>query len=59
MQESDVKALGTLARSLVNEADTLLANLSQGIGYAILNTEGNMVNTLVTLVEPLLNSALR
>ena len=58
MQEGDVETLGTLAGLLVDEAHTFVADLSQGIGHPILNAEGYMVHTLVTLVEPFLNGAL-
>ena len=59
MEEGDVQVLSALARSLVDETYTLLAYLSEGIGYAILDAEGHVVHTLVTLVEPFLDGALR
>ena len=58
MQEGDVQLLGTLARLLVDETNALLADLSQCVGYAILDAECHVVNTLVALVEPLLDGAL-
>ena len=59
MQEGDVQVLSTLTRSLVDQTYALLADFCQGIGYSVLNAESHMVNTLVALVEPLLNRALR
>ena len=58
MQEGNVQTFSALTRLLVDEAYTLLADLSKSFGYTILHTEGYMVNTLVTLVEPFLNGAL-
>ena len=59
MQEGDVQTLGTLAWLLVYEADTLLADLSQCVGHTIFYAECYVVNALVALVQPLLDSALR
>ena len=59
MQEGDVQLLSTLARLLVNQTDTLSTNLSQRIGYTVLDAESYMVNTLVALIKPLLDGALR
>src|SRR5574344_368145 len=59
MKECDIEILGTLAWSLVNQAQSLFITLCQCIGNAILNTESHMVNTMVALVEPLLDCALR
>ena len=58
MQEGDVQLLSTLARLLVNQTDTLSTNLSQRIGYTVLDAESYMVNTLVALIKPLLDGAL-
>jgi hypothetical protein len=58
MQESNIQALGTLARLLVNQTNALLADLSQPLGDTILYTEGYVVNALIALIEPLLDSAL-
>jgi hypothetical protein len=59
MQESNVQALGTLTRLLVNQANALLRYFSETVGYTVLNAESNMMYTLVALVEPLLDGALR
>ena len=59
MQEGNVQAFSTLAGLLVNETDTLFTNLSQSVGYTVLNTEGYVVNALVAFVKPLLNGAFR
>jgi len=58
MEEGDVQPLSTLAGSLVNQTDTLLRNFSEGIGNAVLNAEGYVMNALVAFVNPLLDSAL-
>ena len=58
VEEGDVQALCTLAGSLVDETNTLLADLGKAIGHAVLNAEGHMVHTLVALVEPFLDGAL-
>ena len=59
MQEGDVQLLCALARLLVDETNALLADLSQCVGYAVLYAECDVVYTLVALVQPLLNGALR
>jgi len=58
MQEGDVQALGTLTRLLVNEAYALLRHFCQTFGNTVLYAESYMVNTLIALVEPLLDGAL-
>ena len=58
MQESNVQALGTFARSLVDEADAFLVAFSQRVGHAVLNAESHMMHTLVAFVKPLLYGAL-
>ena len=58
VEEGDVELLGTLARSLVDEADALAVALCQSIGHTVLNAESHVVHTLVALVEPLLDGAL-
>ena len=57
MKECDVQSVGTIAGSLVNEADALLVAHGESFAYAILNLEGNMVNALATVVEELLYGA--
>ena len=57
MQEGNLKTIGPLAGSSIDEADAFLIALSQRIGYAILNAECHMVYALVAFVQPLLNSA--
>ena len=59
VQEGDLQTVGTLAGSLVDEADALLADLSQSVGYAVLYAESYVVYAFVALVEPLLDGALR
>ena len=59
MQEGDIQVLGTLARFLVNQTDTLLADFSKCVGNTIFYAEGYMMYTFVTLVKPLLNGTLR
>ena len=57
VEEGDVQAFGTLAGLLVDEAHALLADLGECVGNAVLDAEGDVVYTLVALVEPLLNGA--
>ena len=59
MQESDVQVLSTLARFLVNQTDTLLADFSKCVGNTIFYAECHMMYTFVALVKPFLNGALR
>ena len=58
VKEGNVQTLSALARFLIDEADTLLADLSQSFGNSVLYAESYMVHTLVALVEPLLDGAL-
>ena len=39
VEERDVEAVGSLARSLVDDADTLLLYLGQSVGHAVLDSE--------------------
>ena len=55
MQEGDVQTLSALAGSLVDQANALLADLSQCVSNTVLDAECYVVNTLVALVEPLLD----
>ena len=50
MQETDVQALGTTARSCVNHAAALLLNLVQGTGNTILNAESNVLDTTTATI---------
>ena len=59
MEEGDIQTLCTLTGSLVNQTNTLFTNFCQCVSHAVFNAECNVMNPLVTLVEPLLNSALR
>ena len=43
---------------LVYQAYALARHLSQGIGHTVFNAESHMVNTLIALVQPLLDGAL-
>ena len=58
MEEGDVQAFGTLAGLLVNQAYALLRHFCQTFGNTVLYAECHVVNTLVALVEPLLDGAL-
>ena len=59
MQEGNVQAFGTLARFLVDQAHALLRYYGETLGHTVLYAEGHVVHTLVALVEPLLDGALR
>ena len=56
MQESDIQVLSSLTRSLVDKTYSLSITLCQCICHAILNAESNVVNTMIALVEPFLDS---
>ena len=58
VKEGYVQVLSTLARGFVNQADTFLVALGQGIGHTIFNTECHMMDTTTSLVKPLLNGTL-
>ena len=57
VQECDVQTIGTIAGSLVDEANALLVAHSQSLGDTILDLKGNVVNTLATIVQELLYGA--
>ena len=59
MKEGNVQLLGTLAWSLVNQTNALFGYFCQRICYTVFDAESDVMNTLVTFVKPLLNSALR
>ena len=50
VQERDVQLLSALTGSLVNQTHTLRLTLSQSFSHAVLNSESDMVNTLVSLI---------
>ena len=55
MKEGNVQTLSTLAGLLINEADTLLADLGKTFGNTIFYAECYMMNAFVALVKPLLD----
>jgi hypothetical protein len=59
MQEGNVQTLGTLARLLVNQTHALLRYLGEAFSHTVLYAESYVVYTLIALVEPLLDGALR
>ena len=58
MEEGDVQPLSTLTGLLVDQAHALLRYFCQTFGNTVLYAECYVVNTLVALVEPLLDGAL-
>lgn len=55
MQESDVQTVGTLAGSLVDEADALFVTHGQSLAYSVLNLESYVVDATAAVVEEFLN----
>ena len=58
MEESYIKVLSAFTRSLVDETDSLFLTEIESICYTILNAECDVVYAFVSLVYPLLDSAL-
>ena len=58
MQEGNVQTIGTLARSLVNEAYALLVTHGKSFAHTILHLECYMMNATSAVVQELLYGAL-
>ena len=58
VQECNLQAVGTLAGSLVDEAETLCVAEGQRVGYTILHLEGDVVDATAAVVQELLYGAL-